>query len=116
MDCDGLLEVAELVVLELVEMEMVEAVLVMEEVEEEEEKEEVVEVVEVVETPEVVEGVGPERTTRSVAEAERSPAEEVGGLEGGESRVDPGWSPPGRVQAGGGGGGRGRGWGRAGRQ
>ena len=115
MDCDGLLEVAELVVLELVEMEMVEAVLVMEEVEEEEEVE-VVEVEEVVETPEVVEGVGPERTTRSVVEAERNPAEEVGGLEGGESRVDPGWSPPGRVQAGGGGGERGRGWGRAGRQ
>ena len=75
-----------------------------------------VEVEEVVETPEVVEGVGPERTTRSVVEAERNPAEEVGGLEGGESRVDPGWSPPGRVQAGGGGGGRGRGWGRVGRQ
>ena len=78
--------------MEVVVEAMVAAVLVMVEVE--------------VEVEEVEEGVGLERMRRSVGAAERSPAGEVAGLVGGESREGPRWSPPGGPGQGRGSGGR----------
>ena len=100
-DCDGLLEVVEQEEVEVVVEAMVTVVVVL-----------AMGVVEV----EEVEGVGLERTKRSVAEVGRTPAEEVVGWVEGESLGVPGWSPPGPAQAGGGAGGPGTGWGWGGRQ